>query len=69
MAFMLEIMTTLTGVVNYSNGPILRAERLKSPALRGFIARLPCGLPGWGLAINVSVEKPTNHALVLSVML
>ena len=41
MAFMLEIMTTLTGVVNYSNGPILRAERLKSPALRGFIAQRP----------------------------
>jgi hypothetical protein len=40
----------------------------KSPALRGFIARRPCGLPGWGLAINVGVEKPPNHALVLRVV-
>jgi hypothetical protein len=41
----------------------------RSPALRGFIAQRPCGLPGWGLSINIRVEKPPNHALVLGVML
>jgi hypothetical protein len=41
----------------------------ESPALRGFIAQRPCGLPGWGLGINICVDQPTNHALVLSVML
>ena len=44
------------------------APTWKSPALSGLIALRPRGLPGWVLTINISVEKPPNHALVLRVM-